>query len=137
MILSGLRLLVVEDEAILRLDLEDILTELGCVVAGSVGQLEPGLQLAETLACDAAILDVNLDGSRVDPIADRLARRGIPFLFTTGYGDRGQPADHVSAPLLEKPYNAECLSSSLFKLVRSGPGCVPSELGEDDGGAHA
>ncbi len=114
---KGLRVLVVEDEALIRIDLEDMLVDLGCEIAGSAGHLDTALALAERVACDVAVLDVNLASARIDAVADRLVRRGIPFLFTTGYGDRGRPAQHASAPLLEKPYNSELLDVALARLL--------------------
>lgn len=115
----GLRVLVIEDEALIRLELEDMLGDLGCEIAGSAGNLETALKLVDQVECDIAVLDINLANQRVDAVVDRLVERGIPFLFTTGYGERGQPVAHPGAPLLEKPYAPEALDAALAGL-RSG-----------------
>lgn len=114
---NGVRVFVVEDEPLLRLELEDILADLGHDLAGSVGKLDEALALAATVDCDVAILDVNLGRERVDPVADLLKARLIPVLFTTGYGDAGRPINHPGAPLLEKPYQSAALSAALFGLM--------------------
>ena len=114
--LSGKRVLVVEDEVFLRLDLESMLEDLGCVVVASASHLDEALRFANSSPCDLAVLDVNLGGQRVDPVADVLAARGIPFVFTTGYGVQGQPAAHRSVPVLEKPYSPDLLAATLARI---------------------
>jgi two-component SAPR family response regulator len=113
---KGLRVLVIEDEALIRLELEDMLADLGCEIAGSAGNLDTALKLVDQIDCDIAVLDINLANQRVDAVVDRLVERGIPFLFTTGYGERGQPGAHPGAPLLEKPYAPEALDAALARL---------------------
>lgn len=83
-----LKVLVVEDESIVALDIENMLEEMGCVVVASVPRLVKALNLAESLDFDLAVLDINLAGEVVYPLAFRLAQRGTPFLFTTGYSTR-------------------------------------------------
>jgi CheY-like chemotaxis protein len=83
------RILVVEDELMIRMLLEDMLGELGYTVTAEAGRLEEALQAAKTADFDIAILDVNLDGEPVSPVADALVARGTPFVFATGYGERG------------------------------------------------
>jgi CheY-like chemotaxis protein len=114
--LSGLRLLVVEDEALVAMALEDMLGDFGCVVVDVAGTLARGVALAEKLAIDGAILDINLGGEKVFPVAERLAGRGVPFVFCTGYGCAGLPADFATAPTLAKPYN----QGQLYDLLISG-----------------
>jgi DNA-binding NarL/FixJ family response regulator len=114
---KGLRVLVVEDEALIRLELEDMLADLGCEIAGSAGNLDAALTLADQVTCDLAILDINLANRPVKPVADRLEARGIPFLFTTGYPDHGHRVAHSRAPLLEKPYTRASLGAVLSQLV--------------------
>ena len=82
MSLDGKRILLVEDEALVLLTLEDILTELGCEIAGSAATLDEAVSAAAGLSCDAAILDVNLRGQLVFPAADLLARRAVPFFWS-------------------------------------------------------
>src|SRR5215831_6583708 len=86
------RILVVEDELMIRMLLEDMLGELGYTVTAEAGRLEEALQAAKTADFDIAILDVNLDGEPVSPVADALVARGTPFVFATGYGERGLPS---------------------------------------------
>jgi CheY-like chemotaxis protein len=111
--MSSLRILVVEDEGLVAMLIEDILDDLGCAVpcsASSVGQalrwLEDGGE------AEGALLDVNLGGESVWPVADALAAKGVPFAFTTGYGQLDEPR-FAHAPLLGKPIRAERLEEVL------------------------
>jgi CheY-like chemotaxis protein len=113
MSLLGARILIVEDEPLLRLGLEDMVSELGCVLAGSEGALPEALKLAQTEQFDIAILDINLGGRRVDPICDVLAQRGIPFIFTTGYDGDGVPKPGLAAAVLQKPYAFEAFRAAI------------------------
>ncbi|MDB5454620.1 MAG: response regulator [Caulobacter sp.] len=113
--LSGVRLLLVEDEAIVAMMIEAMLTDLGCVVIDIAGTLSQGLALVESMtgALDAAILDVNLGGEKVYPIAERLAASGVPFVFSTGYSLAGISTDFASVPALAKPYTPHALEKAL------------------------
>ena len=84
--LRGARVLVVEDDAMLSLNLEAMLLDLGCVVAGTADKLDDALQMARTSDFDVALLDINLGGKRADPVADAIRARGTPIVFVTGYG---------------------------------------------------
>ncbi len=115
--LAGLRVLVVEDEAMVALLLEEYIEEIGCTVVGPVAQVDPALaKLAESLV-DAAVLDVNLQGSWSYPIADALAARGLPFLFITGYGKAGLDPAYRDRPLMQKPFTQDGLEAALKRLV--------------------
>lgn len=103
----GSRLILVEDEALLALDMQDMLEEMGCLVVGTAGRLDEALVLAET-EFDLALLDMNLGGARIDPVARRIAERGIPIIFVTGYGQRTLPPGIV-APVIDKPCNPDTL----------------------------
>ena len=85
---SRARVLVVEDEYLIRILVEDMLADLGYDVAAAVGTFAEASAQAAKGEFDAAILDVNLDGRDIYPIADILAKRGLPFVFVTGYGER-------------------------------------------------
>ena len=113
--LAGLRVLVIEDEALVAMLVEDFLTDLGCVVVGVAGTLTAGLELANdaSLAIDGAMLDINLGGEKVFPIAEALLRRGIPFLFATGYGAQGLLPDYAGYPVIAKPFRLEPLRTAL------------------------
>jgi CheY-like chemotaxis protein len=120
-LLSGLRLLVVEDETMIALMLEDMLDAFGCVVVDVAGTLSRGLDLAanESLDLDGAILDVNLGGEKVYPVAERLEARGVPFIFCTGYGKAGLAPGFAHIPTLTKPYMREELEVKLVSVLAS------------------
>jgi CheY-like chemotaxis protein len=110
--LRGARVLVVEDEVMLSLNLEAMLLDLGCVVAGAADKLDDALQIARTSDFDVALLDVNLGGKRVDPVAEAIRARGIPIVFITGYGKTA-----ASGLVLEKPYDAAALERMLNEAL--------------------
>ncbi|ACB96920.1 response regulator [Beijerinckia indica] len=113
------RLLIVEDEPFILLTLEDMLSDLGCTVAGSVTRVSEALDFIERESIDGALLDVNLGHQKIDPVADRLAALGQPFIFTTGYGPSGVPPTHNQRPVLQKPFRMDDLAKILraeFKL---------------------
>ncbi len=117
--LQGLRMLVVEDEALVAMLVEDILAELGCVVVDVAGTLETGLAAAKASASsiDGAILDINLGGAKVFPIADLLQARGVKFVFATGYGVAGIEPRYASSPVLAKPFQREALEELLVATL--------------------
>lgn len=121
--LSGLRLLIVEDEMMVAMMVEDILADLGCVVVDVAGTLARGLALATDpqVALDGAILDVNLGGDKVYPVAEALEARGVPFIFATGYGIAGIAESFSHVPALPKPYNAQVLERMLATALGRGP----------------
>ncbi len=107
------RILIVEDEPFIALTLEDMLDELGFGLVGTVSHIAEALEMIEREAVDCALLDVNLGSEKIDPVADRLAARGCPFIFTTGYGASGIPAAHVGRPVLQKPFRMDDLAGTL------------------------
>lgn len=125
--LTGARLLVVEDETLVAMMVEDMLSDLGCVVVNVAGSVSTGLALLAdpTLALDGAILDVNLGGEKVYPVADALAARGVPFLFATGYGIGGIAASYAHLPALAKPYEPQLLERTLASVLRQTPKASP------------
>jgi two-component SAPR family response regulator len=98
-----LKVLVVEDESLVALDIETMLEEMGCKVVASVPRLVRALDLASRLDFDLAVLDINLAGEVVYPLAFRLADRGIPFVFSTGYSTAALPPELRDRPILRKP----------------------------------
>jgi CheY-like chemotaxis protein len=114
--LNGRHILIVEDEMILALDLSDIVGTFGCtsVVAGRIGKALP---LIDAQAFDAAILDLNLAGEPVYPVADELGRRGIPYVIATGYGVDGVLASYRSHPILAKPYSRREVETALMTAL--------------------
>lgn len=102
--LEGLRVLVVEDELLVAMSLEEVLRAAGCVVVGPIPRVEKALKAARDEAIDIALLDVNLAGERVYPVAEVLTQRRVPFLFMTGYGRDMLPAEHAGRPVVGKPF---------------------------------
>ena len=112
--LAGLRALVVEDEGGVALLIEDMLEELGCQVVASVPTLAKALVAATNESFDFAMLDVNLDGQQVFPVAEILQRRALPFMFSTGYGRIGVPEKFKQCEVLGKPFTMEELERKLL-----------------------
>jgi CheY-like chemotaxis protein len=113
-----LSVLIVEDEAMIRMLLCDMLEELGHVVAGQAARVDEALALVNSpLAFDIAILDVNLDGTTAEPIAAAVERRGLPFVFATGYGASGLPQAFRGRPFLQKPFAIHNLSQVLQAVL--------------------
>jgi DNA-binding response OmpR family regulator len=110
--LQGTRVLIVEDEAMLSLNLEDMLRDLGCVVAGTAAKLDDAMAMARTSDFDIALLDVNLGGKRIDPVAEAIRERGTPIVYVTGYGKTA-----ASGFVLEKPHNAAELERTLSRAL--------------------
>jgi CheY-like chemotaxis protein len=111
------KILVVEDEYLIRMLLEDMLTDLGFNVAAAVGTIAEATEQAQAGAFDAAILDVNLAGEQVFPVAEILAKRGMPFVFVTGYGEGSLPENFRDRPALQKPFEASKLESMIAGLL--------------------
>jgi CheY-like chemotaxis protein len=116
--LAGRRILVVEDEFLIALDIEDTLRNLGCEVMGPAATVTEALALVETAVPDAAVLDVRLGDHSTGDIARELRQRGVPFMVLTGY-DRGQIADTAlrEAPLLPKPLLQSTFRQALRQLL--------------------
>jgi CheY-like chemotaxis protein len=115
--LQGIRVLVVEDEFLVATLIEDMLTSAGCVVSGPIPRLAEVLDAVHRETFDAAVLDVNLAGDRIDPVADLLSRRNVPFVFVTGYGKGALPDVHAERPHLCKPFKMADLLNILSSVV--------------------
>jgi CheY-like chemotaxis protein len=113
------RILIVEDEAFIAVMLTDMLEELGYDVAASASQVSQAREFLAGEKVDIALLDVNLGNEKIDPVADLLAERACPFIFTTGYGQAGVPAAHASRSVLQKPFNISDLDAALRKELGS------------------
>jgi CheY-like chemotaxis protein len=111
--LKGLRVAVVEDETLVAILLEDMLMELGCQVLWTAHRVGKALDLVERSTPDAGVLDVNIAGDEVYPVAQALAERNIPFVFTTGYGTRGLTGAWRDRPIVQKPFQVAHLSQGL------------------------
>ena len=114
--LEGLRVLVVEDEMMVSMLIEDMLSELGCTVVGPAARLDEAMALARSTKIDCAVLDVNLGGQPIFPLADLLREQGAPFAFATGYGDAGLRDVDRGSPVLQKPFREGDLARVLSEL---------------------
>jgi CheY-like chemotaxis protein len=119
-LLSGKRVLVVEDEMLVLMALEDMLADLGCTSIAIAGSLEKALRLIATRTFDLATLDVNLSGERSYPAANALIEAKVPFAFSTGYGEYGVDEGYGNHPVLNKPFSGAQLIKVLTALLVDG-----------------
>jgi CheY-like chemotaxis protein len=117
---AGKRVLIVEDELMIRMLLEGMLTDLGHRVAAEAGGLDEAISLAKQGEFDLAVLDVNLNGNSVTPVVEILVERGVPFIFASGYGQRGLPEAYRTAPILQKPFQADALEQAIQSIANAG-----------------
>lgn len=115
---KALRILVVEDWWVVAEELRARLERLKCSVVGPVPTLQKGVRLAETESLDGAILDVDLNGNRVYPVAEVLRKRGIPFLFATGFDSPHVSGQYSDVLQLRKPYSFEELEAAVRAVFR-------------------
>jgi DNA-binding response OmpR family regulator len=116
--LEGCRVLVVEDELAIAMLLESALEDERCVVVGPYSCLRDALVAARNETLDLALLDINLEGEMVFPVAEVLAQRGVPFLILSGYGETALPPNRRHWPVCSKPFKLEQLMSALVGLIR-------------------
>jgi len=114
--IKGLRLMIVEDALLLSLELEAGLTEAGAKVVAQAADVEEALRMMET-QIDAAVLDANLNGQSVAPVAEALQARGVPFIFATGYGDNQAGPQGFDAPTIRKPYDVTQVAAALAEVT--------------------
>ena len=114
---SGRSVFLVEDEVMIRMMVADMLEELGYSVVAEAGEIGEALKLAQSAEFDLAILDVNVNGKVISPVADVLAARNRPFIFATGYGSSGLPAEYRSRPALQKPFQIETLARMIDQTL--------------------
>ena len=135
--LEGRRVLVVEDEALVSMLVEDELRDAGAEVMGPAISVAHALRLVEVAAADggisAAVLDINLQGQAVMPVADRLSALGVPFLFATGYGEGCDRGGHGAVPTLHKPFGPERLVAAVEALLASADARRPCRAAREDG----
>jgi CheY-like chemotaxis protein len=121
------RVLIAEDEALVAIMMEDLAVEFGWSVVGPFAKASDALAAAKSDNIDAAVLDVNLGGESVYPVADVLAARGVPFVFTTGYGAESIDRRFARTPILQKP-----IDRNVLEQVFSGKGMSRGSLFGDD-----
>jgi DNA-binding NtrC family response regulator len=115
--LAGLRVFLVEDEMVVSLLIEDVLADEQCIVVGPFARVADALEAARTEVADVAVLDVNVAGVKVYPVADVLVERGIPHLFLSGYGPSAIQDERPHACVCSKPFRPEQLVALLVDLV--------------------
>jgi CheY-like chemotaxis protein len=120
-ILTGRRILVVEDEMLVLMNIELALTDLGCSTILAAATVSQALALLSQHDVDIAIIDVNLAGENSYPVADVLSKRGIPFAFSTGCADHGDRTDLDCRPVLRKPYVSARFKAVLLQLLNDEP----------------
>jgi CheY-like chemotaxis protein len=116
--LTGHRVFLAEDEMLVSMLVEDVITGLGCEIVGPAASRAQALKLASAEEVDAALLDVNLGGEPVYPVADVLKERGIPFAFITGYGNAGIAPRFAGVPTLSKPFPLATVEQTIGDLIR-------------------
>jgi CheY-like chemotaxis protein len=111
---------LVEDEVMIRMMVADMLEELGYSVAAEAGEIGEAMKLAQSAEFDLAILDVNVNGKMISPVADLIKARQRPFIFATGYGSSGLPEEYRDRPSLQKPFQIETLAKAIASAL-TGP----------------
>lgn len=118
--MKGLRILVVEDQAPIALQLEDMLIESECEVVGPASRVGQALRLLNEHPVDAAVLDLNIAGELVYPVADALDARGLPYVFATGYSRSDLAAPYRSRRILQKPFSRRVFMDVMCETIRQG-----------------
>jgi DNA-binding NtrC family response regulator len=114
---SGASIFLVEDQVLIRMMLADMIQELGHRVVAEAGNIQDALVLAETAVFDLAILDINIAGSSIVPVAEIIERRGLPFLFISGYGPAARPEAFIARPALQKPLMLSKLGEAINAIL--------------------
>ena len=115
----GCSVFLVEDEVMIRMMVADMLEELGHSVAAEAGEIGEAVKLAQSIEFDIAILDVNVNGKVITPVAELITARNRPFIFATGYGSSGLPPEFRDRPALQKPFQIETLGKMLEGALKS------------------
>src|SRR4051795_1780193 len=110
---------LVEDEVMIRMMVADMLEELGFSIAAEAGEINEAIRLAQSTEFDLAILDVNVNGKVITPVAELIKARNRPFIFATGYGSSGLPEEYRDRPALQKPFQLETLAQMINTAMKS------------------
>ena len=116
---AGVRVLLIEDETLIALLLEDMLTDLGCTILGSASTVEAAIAMLDRTPPDIAVLDINLGGEKSYAVAEALAKRGVKFVFSTGYTDGRLESPWQDRPVLQKPFGQEQLAEALDAALKA------------------
>ncbi len=114
---GDVRVFVVEDEQLVVMMIESMLEELGCTMSGTAHSVPEALAALETIAFDVALLDLNLSGTKVFPVADALTAKGMPFIISSGYDSSAIPENFRHVPTVPKPFRIEELDAAIRKAV--------------------
>lgn len=117
--LSGLRILVVEDEIFILMMIEDMLSDLGCSSVVSASSVGKALTLVAGQKFDVAMLDMNLNGSDSGAVAEALEKHGVPFVYCTGNRAGNDAKGDLDRPVLRKPFSIEDLTAALSRLIQN------------------
>ena len=117
-VLAGRRILIVEDDPFIAMALEDTLLDFGMSVAGIARNLREAERLARESVFDVALLDVNIGHDTIDPVAEAVAARGLPFVFTTGHGRAGLPEAYRDRAIVEKPFYVDEILRALREQLQ-------------------
>src|SRR5215204_1232525 len=112
------RVLVIEDEALVAMLIEDMIHDSGGEMVGSACRLSDAVALAQETQADVALLDINLGGALAYPVADVLRQRGVPIVFTSGYGSAGLIERFQDCPMLDKPFDQPSLEKAIHTVVK-------------------
>ena len=118
---QGCSVFLVEDEVMIRMMVADMLEELGYSVAAEAGEIGEAVKLAQSTDFDLAILDVNVNGKVITPVAELIKARNRPFIFATGYGSSGLPEEYRDRPALQKPFQLETLAQMINAAMMDAP----------------
>jgi DNA-binding NarL/FixJ family response regulator len=133
--LKGKRIIIVEDEPLLAMELESLLMARGCEIAGTAGTLEKAKALIERADCDVALLDLNLAGHSVVEVAAKLTQRNVTFAFVSGYGRDALPEGFKDVLILRKPVNNADLIATIEQLTYKAPGVIQLRRSDPSGRA--
>jgi CheY-like chemotaxis protein len=111
-------ILLVEDETLIRMMIADMVEELGHTIVAEAGNMTEALALAQTADFEIAVLDINVGGAKIEPVADVIAGRRLPFIFASGYGAAGVPEKFRDRPTLQKPFPKERLGKEIEETLR-------------------
>lgn len=118
--LAGCRVMIVEDELLVAMMVEDTLIDQGCEVVGPFGRIVDAMRAAEAEPLDLAVLDVNVAGDNVYPVAEVLVSRDVPFVLVSGYGQDAVPANRPEWIACAKPFLPEQLTAMLLRQLNKG-----------------
>jgi DNA-binding response OmpR family regulator len=126
--LTGRRVLVVEDEMLILMMIEDMLFDLGCEAIVTASSVDQALAIIDANVIDVAMLDSNLNGVSSNPVATKLAERGVPFFFATGQKSDGAGHKHPERPILKKPFSLGDLEDHFRVVLQTPSGAQAAQL---------